>query len=537
MSRSGLVRALGVGLHVPYTLVKSRVLLPGRPVRMARQLYSLARWGISPAGAFRANAARVPHHTAVIDPRGHLTYREFQDRATRLAHALPKLHRRPRVGLLCRNHRGFLETVVACSQLGADLVLLNTGASGAQLKSVVEQQRISIVVADAEFAPDLHLPDDVRLLVADESDEHLTIDEVIAPERAAVIPPPAEKGRTVVLTSGTTGTPKGAKRPHPKMRSLTAMLSRIPMKTGYRVHIPAPLFHTWGYAAMQLTMAVRGTFVFTGRFDPASSLRAIARHDCDAAFAVPVMLQRILELDESELDRHAPERLKAVAVSGSRLPGELATRFMDRFGDVLYNLYGSTEVSWAAIAAPGDLRRSPDCAGRPPFGTDLALLGPDGHPVADGERGRIFVSNEMLFEGYTSGGGPTSHEGMFQTGDYGHFDAHGSLVVEGRTDDMIVSGGENVMPREVEDCVCDMDEVAEAAAIGVDDEQFGQRLVAFVVLNPGWDLDEATLKHRVKTRLAAHSVPREVHFIEGLPRNATGKVVPGELRRLLSEAA
>jgi fatty-acyl-CoA synthase len=206
---------------------------------------------------------------------------------------------------------------------------------------------------------------------------------------------------------------------------------------------------------------------------------------------------------------------------------------MDRFGDVLYNLYGSTEVAWATIATPADLRAAPGTAGRPPRGTVVKLLDDEGREVPRGATGRIFVGNEMAMEGYTGGGHKQNVGGLLSSGDVGHFDADGRLFIDGRDDEMIVSGGENVFPREVEDCLADHEAVEEVAVIGVDDEQFGQRLKAFVVLRRDVDTDE--LKQLVKTNLASYKVPREIVVMEELPRNATGKVLKRELASQESE--
>ena len=240
------------------------------------------------------------------------------------------------------------------------------------------------------------------------------------------------------------------------------------------------------------------------------------------------MLQRILELPRETIARYDMSSLKVIAASGSVLPGELATRTMDTFGDVLYNLYGSTEVAWATIATPADLRAAPGTAGRPPMGTIVKLLDADGREAAAGEGGRIFVANEMMFEGYTTGGGKEVIEGLMSTGDVGRFDADGRLFVEGRDDEMIVSGGENVFPREVEDLLAGHEQIREAAVVGVPDDEFGQRLRAFVVAR-GNDLSEEDVKAYVKANLARYKVPREVVFLEELPRNATGKVLKREL--------
>jgi fatty-acyl-CoA synthase len=202
---------------------------------------------------------------------------------------------------------------------------------------------------------------------------------------------------------------------------------------------------------------------------------------------------------------------------------------MDQFGDTLYNIYGSTEVAWATIAEPGDLRAAPGTAGKPPHATVVKVYGEDGTELPTGEPGRIFVGNSMLFEGYTGGGSKDTIDGLMATGDVGRFDAAGYLFVEGRDDEMIVSGGENVFPQEVEDCLARHDAVVEAAAIGVDDEEFGKRLRAFVVLTAPGAATEDELKAHVKSNLARYKVPREVVFLDELPRNATGKIVKREL--------
>jgi fatty-acyl-CoA synthase len=202
---------------------------------------------------------------------------------------------------------------------------------------------------------------------------------------------------------------------------------------------------------------------------------------------------------------------------------------MDKFGDKLYNLYGSTEVAWATIATPEDLRAVPGTAGRPPRGTVVKLLDGDWQEVPSGASGRIFVGNEMLFEGYTGGGDKVRFGTLMSTGDVGHFDADGRLFIDGREDDMIVSGGENVFPGEVEDLLAHVPGVREAAVIGIPDEKFGQRLRAFVALENGASLSEQQLKDRVRSNLAAFKVPREIVFVDELPRNATGKVLKTRL--------
>jgi acyl-CoA synthetase (AMP-forming)/AMP-acid ligase II len=293
--------------------------------------------------------------------------------------------------------------------------------------------------------------------------------------------------------------------------------------------IAAPMFHSWGFVHFTLGMGLGSTLVLRRKFDPEDTLSATAQHECTALVVVPVMLQRIMELPADTIDRYDLRALRVIAASGSALPGELAVKIMDRFGDVLYNLYGSTEVAWATIATPADLRAAPGTAGRPPRGTVVKLLDDAGDEVPEGQTGRIFVGNEMAFEGYTGGGGKENMGGLLSSGDVGHFDAGGRLFIDGRDDEMIVSGGENVFPREVEDLLADHAAVDDVAVIGVDDEQFGQRLKAFVVVTRGAEVDPDELKDLVKANLARYKVPREIEFLDELPRNATGKVLKREL--------
>ncbi|MGY2062532.1 AMP-binding protein, partial [Nocardia gipuzkoensis] len=179
---------------------------------------------------------------------------------------------------------------------------------------------------------------------------------------------PARPGRLIVLTSGTSGAPKGARRPHPKgFGTVAALLSRIPMQMNETMLIPAPLFHTWGLGALQISTPIRATVVLPERFDAEECLRLIAEHRITTMIVVPVMVNRILDLPTAVRARYDTSSLRVVASCGAPLAGAAVLRFMDTYGDVLYNVYGSTEVSWATIADPSDLRISPTTAGRPPL--------------------------------------------------------------------------------------------------------------------------------------------------------------------------
>jgi len=545
----GAIRQVRVGqlgslIDLPFNLkvlTEAGIIRPMGPGELLAVGQAVRRWGASPAAAIVSAGARRPSDVALIDELGVLSFGELDKRSNALARALIRagVSSDDSVAIMCRNHRGFADAMFASAKLGASVLLLNTDFARPQLLGVIERERPQVVIYDDEFenllegaeGEDPKLTRIVSWAGPDYGGERQLAEDAIARNSDAPLDPPDEPSRFVILTSGTTGTPKGAQRASPEsLAPLAVLLSKIPLRAERTTVIAAPLFHSWGFLNFAFGLALGSTFVLRRRFEPEATLRMVADNDADALVVVPVMLQRILELDRSVRDRYELSTLRVTAASGSALPGDMATRWMDSFGDNLYNLYGSTEVGWATIATPEDMRRAPGTAGKPPHGTRVEILGEGGERVADGETGRIFVGNEMSFEGYTGGGGKDIVAGLLSSGDVGHFDADGRLFIDGRDDEMIVSGGENVFPREVEDLLANHEAIDEAAVIGVEDEQFGQRLKAFVVVSPGADLDEAAVKDHVKQNLARYKVPREVEFLDELPRNPTGKVLKRELR-------
>jgi acyl-CoA synthetase (AMP-forming)/AMP-acid ligase II len=532
-------------LFTARTLADVGILRPTRPDKLVQIASALRRWGPTPAAGYTISAIRHPDDIAIIDELGTLTFDEVHRRTNALAHALADagVQEGDGVAIMCRNHRGFIDATVACSKLGANSLYLNTAFAGPQITEVVEREEPVALIYDAEFEALTHDAGVGRKRFiawpgsAGEADGRSgekprdpLLEDLIDAGDPSDVTPPAEKGRVVILTSGTTGSPKGARRKQPEsLDPAAALFSKIPLRARERTMIAAPMFHSWGFVHFTLGMGLGSTLVLRRKFDPEDTLSATAQHQCTALIVVPVMLQRILELPDETLDKYDLSALRVIAASGSALPGEMAHKVMNHFGDVLYNLYGSTEVAWATIATPEDLRAAPGTAGRPPRGTVVKLLDAEGNEVNPGETGRIFVGNEMAFEGYTGGGGKLNVGGLLSSGDVGHFDDGGRLFIDGRDDEMIVSGGENVFPREVEDLLADHEAVDDVAVIGVDDERFGQRLKAFVVRAGGATADEEELKDYVKAKLAAYKVPREIAFLDELPRNATGKVLKRDL--------
>jgi len=506
-----------------------------RPDRAVKIGATFLRWGASPATGIATAAIKRPDETALIDERGSLTFAELHRRSNALAHAFERMGIGPGdgIGIMCRNHRGFVEATLASAKLGASALYLNTMFAGPQLVEVMRREAPKALVYDEEFAELLDGVDEsVQRVVgwSEGESEAPTLDSLIASGDPTDLKPPPDKPRFVILTSGTTGTPKGAQRSSPDgLLALAALIDKIPYRAGDTMMIAAPLFHSWGFSHFVMALPTASTLVLRRRFDPEATLRAMQEHGAEVLAVVPVMIQRILQLPEETLRSYGLSSLRVTALSGSALPGELAIEWMDRFGDNIYNLYGSTEVAYATVATPADLRAAPGTAGRPPRGTVIRLYDEEGGEVPQGEVGRIFVGNAMSFEGYTGGGNKEAIDGLLSSGDVGHIDADGHLFIDGRDDEMIVSGGENVFPREVEDLLADHEAVVEVALIGIEDEEFGQRLKAFVVLDEGAEASEDELKAHVKAHLAGYKAPREVEFMDELPRNATGKILKKDL--------
>jgi acyl-CoA synthetase (AMP-forming)/AMP-acid ligase II len=532
---AGSLRTLAQGPRGLAVLAGSGLIQPYGPARLARLVHTVARWGTGPAGGYRSLAARFPDEIGVIDERGSLTFGDVDRRTDALADALAGMGIREGdgVAVMCRNHRGFVEATVAVAKLGADVLYLNTAFAGPQIAEVLGREKPRAVIHDEEFSALVGdgAGDALRIVAwCDTEQSGPTLDSLVAQGSPAGRHAPGRQGRAVILTSGTTGTPKGATRGEGgALGAAVSLLSAIPLRHRWTCHIAAPLFHTWGWAHMQMGMLLGTTLVLRRRFDPEECLAVTQRYACESLAVIPVMMQRIMELPKEVRAAYSLDSVRVVAASGSALPGDLAQSWMDEFGDHVYNIYGSTEVAWATVASPTDLRQAPGTAGRPPMGTVVRLYDDRGGPVPPGQPGRIFVGNAMLFEGYTGGGSKDVVDGLMATGDIGRFDEDGRLFIEGRDDEMLVSGGENVYPAEVEDCLVRHPDVVEAAAVGVPDEQFGQRLRAFVVVRDRDAVSEDDLRDHVKRQLARYKVPRDVRFLDELPRNATGKILKREL--------
>lgn len=521
-----LVRAGAIGMAAPHHLL--------------RGLRGISRFGAVGGGIVNA-AVLHGDEPGLIDDLGTLSFRDLDERSNALADSLAArgLPDGATIGALCRNHRGMLDITFAAAKGGYKLLYLNTDFAAPQARDVCAREGVEMLVVDEEFLPVVDGIDPEFGTVVAWSSELLrddgfeVLEALIGTGGVEPRPAPARPGAIVILTSGTTGLPKGAPRSQPRsLAAPGAIVSKIPFRSRGTVLIGPPMFHAWGLTTSLIAISTGSTLLLSRRFDASQALDLLAEHKATGMIVVPVMLNRMLSTEDGGPAARDLSHLSFIASSGAQLEAALATATLDAFGEVLHNLYGSTEVAYATIATPEDLRAHPGCVGRPPFGTVVRVIGDDGKEVAHGVTGRIFVGNGLGFEGYTGGGHKEQIDGLMSTGDVGHWDTAGRLLIDGRDDDMIVSGGENVFPSEVEELLAAHPKVLEVSVFGVPDEDLGQRLRAFVVLRHGQELTEEEVRAHVKANLARFKVPKSVTFLDELPRNPTGKVLKRTLREL-----
>ena len=526
-------------LHLLGTVWHARLIAPMRPDRYLRMAAAMRRENFSATYAFAAAAQRCPDRPAFVDDRGMLTWRQLDQRCDALAAALQALPAgQPKtIGIMCRNHRGFVEALVASHRIGADVLLLNTSFAAPALSEILDREGADAIVYDEEFTDAVtgalgEKPSIAAVIGWSEESaagSH-TVDKLINDSAGQRPKPATKKSRTILLTSGTTGTPKGAKLGSGDLATLVGVLERTPWRAEETVVIAAPMFHAWGYGQLLFAALMACTIVTRRKFDPEVTLKLIDRHAASGVVVVPVMLDRIMELPEQIRNRYSCRSLRFAAASGSRLRPDLAIAFMDQYGDVVINNYNATEAGMIASARPEDLRAAPTTAGKPAPGTQIRILDERFDELPVGEVGQIFVRSGTLFGGYTSDTTKRFHDGFMASGDIGYFDEGGRLFVVGRDDEMIISGGENIYPIEVETALMTHPAVTEAVVLGVKDEKYGQRLVGFVIPRGPETATPDALKQHVRETLASYKVPRKIILLNELPRNATGKVLRAALR-------
>ncbi len=531
--------------RVMRTLREAGAVSPKAPLAIAKAFPWLVGRGPSMGIVAQMNAVTLGHKIAIFDKNGSVSWKELDLRSNRAANALRALGLRgnARVALLLRNGREIVEMTLGAQKLGIVACPLNTWAKPKELRTTLEQSRASVLVYDTAHSEQVEKCDLgklAHLFVGDATNAvkgSRPLEEALA-QSPDTPPPPFTRDRgsakIVIHTSGTTGTPKGAQRNASAagMGALANLITVVPYRRDDIVFCPAPMFHSFGLATFVVSSALGATMVLPEKFDPEDSLRLIAQHRATAASFVPVMIKRIVSLPEEVRSRYDLSSLRVVLASGSAISPGLRAAAKDVFGDVLYDLYGSTEIGWVTIATPEDMKTKPTTVGKPVPGIEIAVFSAEGEKLAAGETGELFIKSDILFEGYTSRETKDERDGYMSIGDVGHLDEDGHLFIEGRADDMVIVGGENIYPIEIEALIESIEGVNEAAVLGVADEEYGEVLAAFV----SGSVSPEQVAKVCKQELASFKVPRRIEKVPELPRTSTGKVIKRELIASLAGA-
>lgn len=535
--KSAAFTTRAIGKFVPAVVRSGIVAFDGGAAATMSLPQTLARYWFTAAREVEQGHQMTPHRLAVIDDDGELTYHQLREDSQALARHLLSLELDGiRLGVMARNGRGIITPLTAKGYAGATIFLLNIGSSGEQLAGVIEENDINVLVIDDEFLDRVpEQRDGLHVIIAHESREHTgerTLAQIVSrpwETESVKLPVLPKHGPIVLMSSGTTGIPKGVVRPEPRLPlTLAGILEKIPLRAGMRFQLTASIFHTWGWAMLNIALAARATVVTRRLFDPAQALADVEEHKLQVAISSPIFLKQLLEVPGHE--SHDTSSLELIVSSGNAITPALVEALTKRFGPILANVYGSTELTLASVASAAEMAADPTVAGQIAVGTELRILDNEGNEVPTGTPGRIFLRNATTLTGYTNPDIPiVRSEGLVEMGDLGYLDEEGYLRVLGRVDDMIIIGGENVYPRSVDAVLDRMPGLNDVFATGVDDEKTFQRIAVWVVRE-----DDATgravtaddIREWVRENLADHSVPRDVHFVDELPRNATGKVVP-----------
>lgn len=496
-----------------------------------------------PTAILAVHAAHRPDHEALVDEDVRYTYAELDVAVDRLCRAMMArgVRRGDRVGLMMRNGYRYLLTQWACLRLGAAVVQIGYRLKGQEVAYILSNAEPAMIVHHADYASvvreaealakhtprggTVEVPEGFDELLREGGGEHLRPDGDGA------------SAEVMVYTSGTTGRPKGAARSFEKSMhdSVLDFIGKVAPRPEDRHLTACPLYHSAPPAFVALTYMMGGTVVIKEHFDPEDTLRTIARERITSAFMVPTMLTRLAALPEDVRRRYDTSSIRWLLSGAAPLPTETAKRIEAWLGPVLYNFYGSTETGLVTLAGPGEHTARPGTIGRALLGNEIRLLDAEGREVRRGEIGELYVRSSMLVHGYHKDKESTSkamRDGFFSVGDMGYVDRDGYYFLAERKADMVISGGVNIYPMEIEDHLHSHPAILEAAVVGVPDPEWGESLRAFVVKRAGEDIEATEVQRFCKASLADYKCPRSVVFLESLPRLPTGKVLKRELRQL-----
>jgi acyl-CoA synthetase (AMP-forming)/AMP-acid ligase II len=496
----------------------------------------------------RASAEMFPDKTALIAGGRSLTYSALVERMNRAGNAaMAGLGLKPgeTIILLAPNCLEYIEIVAGISSIGVIVATLNPRLAPREISFIAADCKARAMIVeesllDRVLAVDLARVETIIVLGRGRG-EHVSYEDWIA--RASAERPALQAAETdtfsLPYTSGTTGKPKGVMVSH-----RSRVLTFLGMSVAYGGYGPtetylavAPLFHGAGFAFAMASPFFGGTCEILPAFEPETVISKLHEGGYSGTFMVPTHFHAVFNLEAAVLERNRGNRLKALVSNAAALAQATKHRIVDYFGDgVLHETYGSTEAAIVTNLRPEDQLRKERCVGLPFTMTLVKLVDKDGNPVARGDVGELYSRSPYLFNGYFGQPEETAkacRDGWVTAGDMARMDEEGYIFLVDRKKDMVITGGINVYPREIEEVLFAHEAIKEAAVIGVPDDYWGEKLVAFVVMGRDGSVEPAALDAFLRDNLATYKVPRDVRFIDALPRNAAGKVVKGELKDML----
>ena len=503
-------------------------------------LRNIARYRFSPASNLETAYQIAPNTTAIIDDDTQLTYAQLRHNARSLAQWLTNYAQQHNLkphqlnyGILARNSSGAATAILARSYNGAIANMLNIQGSPEQINNLIQQNNIKLIITDPEFLPKIPHNTD-KIIINDTTTtpnpNHITLNHITQTTQKIKLPLIPKQTPYILYSSGTTGTPKGIQRKEPTFPvTLGAILDNLDWHANQTIYIPCTLFHTWGIGALNIAIAGTCTMIMSRHFDPDKGMQIIQKYKCDGAVTSPIFYKNMLD------KKYDMSSLKWIGSGGNKVTPQLVHDVNQHFGrPILTTIYGSTEADLVACANPQQLANDPTTVGTPVTGVQVTIRDPQGNPLPQGKTGQITIKSPMMLTGYTNPNKkpPYTQDGMLQMGDTGYIDNNNQLHVLGRSDSMIIVGGENVHPESVTATIESMPEIAEAACIGVEDKDTFQRIAAYVVTHKPHTLTPKQIQQHVAQNLADHSIPRDVHFIDKLPRNIMGKIQINQLTKL-----
>jgi len=497
---------------------------------------------LSIAAGIRAAAGRNQAKLAYRHGENTRTYGDLVDRVDRVTAAITGdlgLGVGDHGAIVAANSIEYMEIVVGASQAGVALATINPKLAPAEIAAICEDAQARVLFVDtasAECLRDADIASVEKIFVIEDD-----LEPWLGKARADQPPPEVdERGTfTIPYTSGTTGKPKGVLVPH-----RSRILSMFAMASEYGCYSPddrflaiAPMCHGAGMIFSLAPVFLGGYAEVMDKFDPEQVLRTLKSESMTGFFGVPTHFHAMFSLESGILEANRPESLTTVISNAAALPQAMKETLVEYFGPgILHETYGSTEAGIVSNLRPADQLRKKACVGQPIPGTLVKVTDDDGNECGPDEVGELFSSSPYLFNGYWQRPEDTAEafrDGWVTVGDLASRDDEGYLYIVDRKKDMVISGGVNIYPREVEEVLVAHPDISDAAVIGVPDEKWGESLKAFVVMKSGAGatIDRVAVEEFCDGRISRMKIPKAVEVIDTIPRNATGKVLKTELRK------